>query len=161
MNPLIGALQAFSSRKVTANAYDWLPTTHISINLLLDLYMHSLPSQAIPASSKYFAKLDVTHGYLQLALSKQASAFNFSASVLALSILTGSHGLSSSSDEWCRHSDRVVEGLSWTKKIVNEILSWAPDLVTLESRLNTIMKRCLDIHVTILIPLLITYSDNC
>ena len=58
-------------------------------------------------------------------------------------------GLSSSSDEWCQHFDRVVEGLPWKKKIVDDILIWAPDLYTLESRLDTFLNRCLNINVTI------------
>ena len=31
-------------------------------------------------------------------------------------------GLSSSSDEWCRHSDRAIEGMPFAKKIVDDIL---------------------------------------
>ena len=58
-------------------------------------------------------------------------------------------GLSSSSDEWCRHSDRVMEGFSWCKKIVNDILIWAPTPGDLEERLRAVVKRCEQLHVTI------------
>ena len=58
-------------------------------------------------------------------------------------------GLSSSSDKWCCHSDDIVEGLPSTKKIVNDILIWAPNLQTLKSRFNTVMDRYWKINITI------------
>ena len=58
-------------------------------------------------------------------------------------------GLSSSSDEWCRHSDRVVEGMPWRKKIVDDILIWASNPNELESRINQVVQRCEDLHVTL------------
>ena len=57
-------------------------------------------------------------------------------------------GLSSSSDEWCRHSDRVVEGFPWCRKIVDDILIWASNPSELETRLHRILKRCNDLLVT-------------
>ena len=58
-------------------------------------------------------------------------------------------GLSSSSDEWCRHSDRVVEGFPWCKKIVDDILIWAPNIQELEERLRAVIARCDRLHVTL------------
>ena len=55
-------------------------------------------------------------------------------------------GLSSSSDEWCRHSDRVVEGLLWCKKIVDDILIWATTPSELDSQ---VVQRCRDLHITL------------
>ena len=51
-------------------------------------------------------------------------------------------GLSSSSDEWCRHSDQAIFGLPWAKKIVDDILVWASSITELLERLRTISKRC-------------------
>ena len=34
-------------------------------------------------------------------------------------------GPNASSDEWCSRSDVVIEGLPWTRKIVDDILVWA------------------------------------
>ena len=34
-------------------------------------------------------------------------------------------GLNASSNEWCSRSDVVIEGLPWTRKIVDDILVWA------------------------------------
>ena len=58
-------------------------------------------------------------------------------------------GLTSSSDEWCRHSDRVVEGMPWCKKIVDDILIWATTPSELESRITQVVQRCKDLHVTL------------
>ena len=58
-------------------------------------------------------------------------------------------GLSSLSDEWCRHSDRVVEGMPWCKKIVDDILIWATTPSELESRINQVVQKCENLHVTL------------
>ena len=58
-------------------------------------------------------------------------------------------GLSSSSDEWCRHSDRVVEGFPWCRKIVDDILIWASTPAELEKRIFEVVKRCELLHVTL------------
>jgi len=51
-------------------------------------------------------------------------------------------GLSSSSDEWCRHSDRAIEGFTWAKKIVDDILIWASNLEELSIRIRQVAERC-------------------
>ena len=58
-------------------------------------------------------------------------------------------GLSSSSDEWCRHSDRVVEGFPWCKKIVDDILIWEPNPQDLEECMRAVVARCDHLHVTL------------
>ena len=56
-------------------------------------------------------------------------------------------GLSSSYDEWCRHSDTVLEGLPFARKIVDDILVLSPDLPTLVDRVKIIAERCKKINV--------------
>ena len=58
-------------------------------------------------------------------------------------------GLSSSPDEWCRHSDRVVEGFPWCRKIVDDILIWASTPAELEKRIFEVVKRCELLDVTL------------
>ena len=58
-------------------------------------------------------------------------------------------GLSSSSDEWCRHSDRAIEGLPWARKIVDDILIWAPTLEELGNRLRRVATRCRDLNISL------------
>ena len=72
--------------------------------------------QSIPFSAVYFAKLDATHGYFQLPLDEEASRLTtFILPSRRYQYLRAPMGLSSSSFEWCRHSDRVVEGFPWCK----------------------------------------------
>ena len=43
----------------------------------------------------------------------------------------------------------MVEGLLWARKIVDDILIWAPDLDTLRSRINEISTRCQSLNVVL------------
>ena len=58
-------------------------------------------------------------------------------------------GLSASSDEWCRMSDWIVEGMPWAMKIVDDTLIWVGDMKTLEARVEQVLERCKEINVTI------------
>ena len=75
--------------------------------------------QAIPASAKYFKKMDAVNGYFQLALDRESS---LKTTFLLLSgrcmYLRIPQGLNASSDEWCRRSDTIIDSLLWAKKIV-------------------------------------------
>ena len=58
-------------------------------------------------------------------------------------------GLNASSDEWCCHSDRIVTGLPWAKKIVDDTIIWAPTLEELQERATIILKCCRNLNITI------------
>ena len=89
--------------------------------------------QSIPEDAKYFAKLDAVHGYFQLALDEDSSYLTtFLIPSGGYRYLRAPMGLSSSSDEWCRYSDLVIESCEFAKKIVDDILIWAPSLDKLE-----------------------------
>ena len=51
-------------------------------------------------------------------------------------------GLNASSDEWCRRSDIVIEGLPWARKLEDDIILWASSLEELSLRINEIVCRC-------------------
>ena len=104
--------------------------------------------QSIPASAACFAKLDATHGYFQIPLDEEASKLTtFILPSGRFQYLRAPMGLSSSSDEWCRHSDSVVEGFPWCRKIVDDILIWASTPSELESRISEVIKCCEGLHV--------------
>ena len=119
-----------------------LVTDYTKLNRFVVHPVHPFPSvtdiiQSIPASTACFAKLDATHGYFQIPLDEEASRLTtFILPSGRFRYLRAPMGLSSSSDEWCRHSDRVVEGLSWCKKIVDDILIWAITPSELESQIT-------------------------
>ena len=125
-----------------------LVTDYTKLNRFVVRPVHPFPSvsdiiQSIPASAACFAKLDATHGYFQIPLSEEASRLTtFILPSGRYRYLRAPMGLSSSSDEWCRHSDRVVEGLPWCSKIVDDILIWASSPSELEKRIFEVVKRC-------------------
>ena len=110
--------------------------------------MHPFPSvnnivQAIPSSASIFAKFDAVNGYFQIALDEESSK-------LTTFILPSGRyiykripqGLNASSDEWCRRSDVVIEGLSLARKLVDDIIVWGSNLEELSFRINEITSRC-------------------
>ena len=115
--------------------------------------MHPFPSiqdivQCIPAGTAFFAKMDAIHEYFQLALDEESSRLTtFLLPLGGYRYLRAPLGLSSSSDEWCRHSDTVLEGLPFAQIIVNDILVWSPDLPTLVDRIKIIAERCKKINI--------------
>ena len=58
-------------------------------------------------------------------------------------------GLNASSHEWCSRSDVVIEGLPWTRKIVDDILIWAESEEELMERMRVILNRCKEHNITI------------
>ena len=115
VNPRNGALLHSLYRKVTAREFGY--TDYTKLNQYVVRPVHLFPSvadiiQSIPASAACFAKLDATHGYFQIPLDEEASRLTtFILPSGRFRYLRAPMGLSSSSDEWCRHSDRVVEKL--------------------------------------------------
>ena len=104
----------------------------------------------VPAGTKFFAKMDALHGYFQLALDKQSSKITtFLLPSGRYQYLRAPMGLSSSSDKWCRHSDRVIERMPFAKKIVDDIIVWATDLPTLYGRVRAIAARCEELNIAL------------
>ena len=98
-----------------------LVTDYTKLNRFVVRPVHPFPSvadiiQSIPASAACFAKLDATHGYFQIPLDEEASKLTtFILPSGRYRYLRAPMGLSSSSDEWCRYSDRVVDGFPWCR----------------------------------------------
>ena len=130
-------------------------TDFTALNEFVDRPVHPFPSvgevvQSVPSSAKSFAKLDAVHGYFQLALDEES--FKLTTFLLPsgrYQYLRAPMGLSASSDEWCRMSDWIVEGLPWAMKIVDDKLVWASDLSTLEQRVEEVLEHCKQINITI------------
>ena len=115
-----------------------LVTDYTKLNNFIKRPIHPFPSateimQLIPEDAKYFAELDAVHGYFQLALDEKLSYLTtFLIPSGRYRYLRAPMGLSSSSNKWCRYSDYVIEGCEFAKKIVDDILIWAPTLTSLE-----------------------------
>ena len=132
-----------------------LVTDYTKLKKFVKRPIHPFPSateimQSIPEDVKCFAKLNAVHGYFQLALDEVSSYLTtFLIPSSRYRYLRAPMGLSSSSDEWCRYSDFVIEGCEFAKKIVDDILIWAPSLDVLEKSILQILDRCATINVTI------------
>ena len=115
MSLRIGARRRFLYLRVDGKRVR-LVTDYIKLNKFVVRPVHPFPSvsdiiQSIPSSAAYFAKLDATHGYFQLPLDEESSSLTtFILPLGRYRYLRAPMGLSSFSDEWCRHSDRAVEG---------------------------------------------------
>ena len=116
-------------------------TDFTGLNEFVERPVHPFPSvgeivQSVPSTAKYFAKLDAVHGYFQLALDEESSKLTtFLLPSGRYRYLRAPMGLSASSDEWCRTSDWIVEGLPWAMKIVDDTLVWAGDYTPLNNEL--------------------------
>ena len=132
-----------------------LVTDFTRLNKFVNRPVHPFPStrdilQAIPHDAVYFLKMDAVHGYFQLALSEESSLLTtFLLQQGKFQYLRAPMGLNASSDEWCCHSDRIVTGLPWAKKIVDDTIIWASTLEELQERATIILERCRDLNITI------------
>ena len=57
--------------------------------------------------------------------------------------------LNALSDKWCSRSDVVIEGLPWTRKIVDNILVWVETEEELMERTRMVIPRCKERNITI------------
>ena len=110
--------------------------------------IHTFPStqeilSGIDPDYKVFAKLDATQGYHQVPLDEDSSKLTtFLLPSGRFRFLRAPMGLSCSSDEFCRRSDKVIEGLPGIRKLVDDILVQAPDLNTLRVRISSLLECC-------------------
>ena len=94
--------------------------------------------------------MDAVNGYFQIALDEESSMkTTFLLPSGRYRYLRIPQGLNASSDEWCRRSDTVIDGLPWAKKIVDDILVWAPSLPELKTRVETIANNCKNLNITL------------
>jgi|GEM_PF-2645699 len=106
--------------------------------------------KTIPSTAKYFAKFDAVNGYFQIALDEESSKLTtFILPSGRYRYLRLPQGLNASSDEWCRRSDVIVEGLTYAKKIVDDVLIWASTPQELIQRAETIAERCRDMNIVL------------
>jgi hypothetical protein len=132
-----------------------LVTDFTELNKYVKRPVHLFPSameiiQAIPPEAKYFAKFDAVNGYFQLALDEKSRKLTtFLLPQGKFCYCRAPMGLNASSDEWCAHSDKIIEGLSWARKIVDDTLIWATSNEELGERAIIFLDRCRKFGVTI------------
>ena len=132
-----------------------LVTDFTKLNKFVKRPVHPFPCvsdiiKSIPASAKYFAKLDCKHGYFQMALDPEAQKLTtFLLPSGRYQYKRAGMGLSASSDEWCRRSDVIIQGLPFAMKIVDDTLIWGSSTSEIKDRVIQVLKRCADENITI------------
>ena len=125
-----------------------LVTDFTKLNLYTKRPVHPFPcatdiARAIPATAKYFCKLDAIQGYHQIPLDKDSRKLTtFLLPNGKFRYARGPMGLRSTNDCWCQRSDEAVAGLPGVAKIVDDILIWAPTLSILKERIRKVLNRC-------------------
>ena len=132
-----------------------LVTNYKPLNKYVKRPTHPFPSsrdilQAIGPEAKVFCKLDLLHGYFQCELSEEASLLTtFLLPSGRYRYLRLPMGMSASSDVFCHGSDRLIEGLDWANKIVDDILIYASSYAELYVRVEEVLERARQFNVTI------------
>ena len=93
--------------------------------------------------------MDAVHGNFQLALSEESSVPKTFLLQQGKFKYLGLQWASTHPRKWCCHSDRMVIGLPWDKKIVDDTIICASALEELQSRAVIILERCRDLNITI------------
>ena len=123
-------------------------TDFTGLNKYVKRPIHPFPSvdvikNRIPASAKVFCKLDATKGYWQIDLDEGSRDLTtFITPYGRFRYCRAPIGLSSSSDEFCRRTDEAINGVGNVMKIVDDMISWAPDLDSLEPIIERILTSC-------------------
>ena len=104
----------------------WLVTDFTGLNRRVRQPIHPFPSPleiiaGLNPKSTVFAKLDLLSGYHQIELTEKASYYTtFLLPSGMYRYLRAPMGLSSSSDEFCCHSDNILSGIPGVRKIVDD-----------------------------------------
>ena len=132
-----------------------LVTDFTKLNKYVKRPVHPFPCvndilKQIPHDAKYFAKLDCKHGYFQMALEEESQKLTtFLLPSGRYKYKRAGMGLSASSDEWCRRSDVIIQGLPFAMKIVDDTLIWGKTPTDIKNNVITVLKRCKEENITI------------
>ena len=99
--------------------------------------------QNVEPSSKKFFKLDLTSGYHQIPLSKEARKyFNFILPQGRFRYTSAPMGFVASGDHFNANTDRAFRGIQGIQKEVDDILGAAPDNAALATQLRDVFQVC-------------------
>ena len=97
----------------------------------------------IPSGSKRFAVFDALKGYWQIPLDEKSRRYTtFLTEFGRYQYLRAPMGLCSSGDEFCRRTDEALGNITGVKKLVDDILIFAPDDDTLLKRIKAVFAKC-------------------
>jgi hypothetical protein len=100
--------------------------------------------------STVYCKLDCVKGYFQIPLDEESKKLTtFLLPSGRYRYLRAPMGLSSSSDEWCKRSDKALAGIPGVQKLVDDILIEGTTYDELFERIELVLKRCTEANITI------------
>ena len=104
----------------------------------------------VDGDSKRFFKMDMTSGYHQVELSKEAKKyFTFILPQGKFRYTVSPMGFVASGDWFNQLTDRVLKGLPGVQKEVDDILGQAVDNTSLAAQLRMVLERCHDNNITL------------
>ncbi|CAB4041284.1 Hypothetical predicted protein, partial [Paramuricea clavata] len=106
---------------------------------------------SIPAEElKYFCKFDARHGYWQIPLHPESRPLTCFITPFGRYVCNqAAFGISSISECYNLRMDKVVNGLQGIRKIVDDVLVYAPTLSALKKRVHAFLDRCSKHGVTL------------
>ena len=128
--------------------------THLNKFIQREFHPSNSPFEAvtsIPAEElKYFCKFDARHGYWQIPLHPESSPLTCFITPFGRYVCNrAAFGISSISEWYNRRMDKVVNGLHGIRKIVDDVLVYAPTLSALKKRVHDFLDRCSTHGVTL------------
>lgn len=138
-----------------ANGSVRLVVDYTGLNRYVKRPVHPFPSphelaSSIPSTSKWFATFDAVKGYWQVELDKDSRHLTtFLTPLGRFRFCRAPMGLNASGDEYCARGDRALAGIVGVKKIVDDILVFAPTLSELQARIKSVLLRCKDAGITL------------
>ena len=145
----------FVDKRVPGETSLRLVTDFTGLNWYVLRPVHPFPSSqeiisGLNPRSRFFCKMDAVQGYHQIPLDEDSSLLTtFILPWGRFRYRCAGMGLSASSDEWCRRSDKAIEGISGVRKLVDDFLVEGETLDELRLRVRLVLANCRRFGITI------------
>ena len=145
----------FVNKRVPGETSLRLVTDFTGLNKYVLRPVHPFPSSqeivsGLDPRSRYFCKMDAVQGYHQIPLDDESSLLTtFILPWGRFRYRCAGMGLSASSDEWCRRSDKAIEGIPGVWKLVDDFLVEGEMVDELRTRTHRVLANCRRLGITI------------
>ena len=145
----------FVDKRVPGETCLRLVTDFTGLNKYVLRPVHPFPSSqeiisGLNPRSRVFCKMDAVQGYHQIPLDEDSSLLTtFILPWGRFRYRCAGMGLSASSDEWCRRSDKAIEGITGVRKLVDDFLVEGETVDELRQRVRRVLDNCRRFGITI------------
>ena len=128
--------------------------THLNKFIQREYHLSNSPFEAVTsiptAELQYFCKFDARHGYWQVPLASESRPLTCFITPFGRYVCNrAAFGINSISEWYNRRMDKVVADLEGIRKIVDDILVYAPSLSILKKRVHAFLEQCRHHGVTL------------